>query len=98
MILIGLPGLLYVPEKLIELGNASATATNIGASEWLVRAGIASELIHQIIFVFLVLALYQLLKPVNESHARQMLLAQLHRRANAGERRQFPVRVRQSAA
>jgi hypothetical protein len=74
MILIGLPGLLYVPEKLIGPGNASATATNIGASEWLVRAGIASDLIHQIIFVFLVLALYQLFKPVNESHARQMVL------------------------
>jgi hypothetical protein len=39
-------------EKLIELGNATATAANIRASEWLLRAGIASDLIGRIIFVF----------------------------------------------
>lgn len=54
--------------------NATATADNIRASEGLVRIGIASELIHQIIGLFLVLALYRLFKPVNESHARHMVL------------------------
>ena len=67
-------GLLYVPGKLIVSGNATATAVNIRASEWLLRIGIASELIHQIIAVFLVLALYRLFKTVNEAHARQMVI------------------------
>jgi len=67
-------GLLYVPGKLIVPGNATATADNIRASEWLLRIGIASELIHQIIAVFLVLALYRLFKAVNETHATQMVI------------------------
>jgi hypothetical protein len=67
-------GLLYVPSKLIVSGDATATTNNIRASEWLLRIGIASELIHQIIFVFVVLALYRLFKAVSETHARQMLV------------------------
>jgi hypothetical protein len=67
-------GLLYVPGKLIVSGNATATADNIRASEWLLRIGIASELIHQIICVFLVLALYRLFKAVNDTHAKQMVI------------------------
>jgi hypothetical protein len=67
-------GLLYVPGKLIVSGNATATADNLRASEWLLRVGIASELTHQIIGVFLVLALYRLFKPVNETHAKQMVI------------------------
>lgn len=67
-------GLLYVPGKLFVTGNASATAENIRASEWLLRAGIASELIHQTIAVFLVLALYRLFKPVNEALAKQVVI------------------------
>jgi Domain of unknown function (DUF4386) len=67
-------GLLYVPGKLIVFENATATADNIRASEWLLRIGIASELIHQIIGVFLVLALYRLFKAVNETHAKQMVI------------------------
>jgi len=67
-------GLLYVPSKLIVSGDAIATTNNIRASEWLLRIGITSELIHQIIFVFVVLALYRLFKAVSETHARQMLV------------------------
>lgn len=67
-------GLLYVPGKLIVSGNATATADNIRASEWLLRLGIASELIHQIICVFLVLALYRLFKAINEACAKQMVI------------------------
>jgi uncharacterized protein DUF4386 len=70
-------GLLYVPGKLIVSGNATATADNIRASESLLRIGIASELLHQIIFVFLGLALYRLLKAVNETHAKQMVILAL---------------------
>lgn len=67
-------GLLYVPGKLIVSGNAAATAENIRSSEWLLRVGIASELTHQVIAVFLVLALYRLFKAVNEAHARQLVI------------------------
>ncbi|HET7040309.1 MAG TPA: DUF4386 domain-containing protein [Gemmatimonadales bacterium] len=66
-------GILYVPAVLVVRGDAAATARNIMASEWLFRSGTVSHLITQIIFVFLALALYQLLKPVNKGHAVLMV-------------------------
>ena len=62
-------GLIYVPNKLIVTGDATATADHVRASETLLRIGIGSELIGSIIFIFVVLALYQLFKPVSENHA-----------------------------
>ncbi len=67
-------GLMIVPGKLIVPGNATATADNLRASEGLLRLGIASELIHQTLAVFLVLALYRLFKPVDEGLARQVVV------------------------
>ena len=67
-------GLIYVPSKLIVSGNATATADNIRASGWLLRLGIASELVHQVIFIFVVLALYRLFKAVDEGLAKQLLV------------------------
>jgi hypothetical protein len=67
-------GLEYVPSKLIVARDATATANHIRASETLLRIGIASELIHQVIGVFLVLALYRLFKAVNENLARQLVI------------------------
>ena len=67
-------GLMVVPGKLIVRGDATATADRIRASESLLRIGIASELIPQVICVFLVLALYRLFKPVNVFHARQLVV------------------------
>lgn len=66
-------GLLYVPGKLIVSGNATATADHLRAGEGLLRLGIASELFHQAVQVFLVLALYRLFKAVNEAQARQLV-------------------------
>jgi Domain of unknown function (DUF4386) len=66
-------GMLYVPSRIIVAGNAEATANNIMASELLFRAGIVSNLICQTSFVFLVLALYRLLKGVNKTHALLMV-------------------------
>src|SRR5271167_3967940 len=63
----------YVPGKLIVHGNAAATASNIAASETLFRLGIAGELIGQAGFIFVALALYDLLKGVNQRHASLML-------------------------
>ena len=62
-------GLVYVPGKLIVAGDATATADRIRASGSLLRIGIGSELFHQVIGIFLVLALYRLFKAVNEKHA-----------------------------
>jgi hypothetical protein len=59
-------GLMYVPGALIVTGNAAATADRLRASEWLLRLGIASELFHQIIGIFLMLALYRVFKAVDE--------------------------------
>ena len=67
-------GLLYVPGKLIVSGNAIATADRIRAAEGLLRLGIASELVHQIFGVFLVLALYRLFKAVDETLATQVVI------------------------
>jgi hypothetical protein len=67
-------GLVYVPAKLIVDGDATATADRVRASEALLRAGIASELVHQAVAVFLVLALYRLFKAVDEALARQVVI------------------------
>jgi len=64
----------YVPSKLIVHGNAAATSNNIVASETLFRLGIAGELIGQAGFIFVALALYDLLKGVNRRHASLMVL------------------------
>ena len=65
-------GLIYIPGKLIVSGDATATANHIRASESLFRIGIGTELFHQTIFIFLVLALFQLLRKVNEPQARRL--------------------------
>ena len=62
MSIIGFFAMGYVPGKLIVRGNAAATANNIAASETLFRLGIAGELIGQAGFIFVALALYDLLK------------------------------------
>lgn len=66
-------GLIYVPRTLIVPGDATATADHVRASATLLRLGIASELISATMFVFVVLALYRLLRGVNEKHAVAML-------------------------
>src|SRR5260370_14126409 len=71
-LLTSIPGafaLIYVPSKLIVHGNAAATANNIAASETLFRLGIAVQLISHAGFIFVAVALYDLLKGVNRRHA-----------------------------
>jgi hypothetical protein len=75
-ILMSIPGffaMMYVPSKLIVHGNAAATASNISASETLFRLGIAGQLIGQAGFIFVALALYDLLKGVNRRYASLMV-------------------------
>src|SRR5947208_12556458 len=73
MSIAGFFAMAYVPSKLIVHGNATATANNISASETLFRLAIAGELIGQAGFIFVALALYDLLKGVNRRHASLMV-------------------------
>lgn len=75
-LLVSIPGffaLIYVPNKLIVHGNAVATANNIAASERLFRVGIACNLISQILFIWVAVALYDLFRDVNRRHALIMM-------------------------
>ena len=65
--------LIYVPSVLIVPGDATATAGRIMASESLFRMGIVSELAGATIFIFVVLALQDLLKGVNKKYASLMV-------------------------
>jgi len=79
-------GLLYLPPWILSLvamvlrqslvvpGDAAATATNIVASESLFSLTIVMDLAVQVVFVWLVLVLYKLLKPVNKGHALLMVV------------------------
>ena len=69
----GFFALVYVPGKILVRGDATATANNISAHETLFRLGIAADLICQAMFIFVALALYELLKGVNRQHALAML-------------------------
>ncbi len=71
----GVFNLLYVPTAITVYGDAAATAANIMSSELLFRAGILSGLISNVIFIFLVLALYRLFKDI--SHKQAMLMVTL---------------------
>jgi hypothetical protein len=65
--------LLYVPSVFMVMGDAMATADKIRASESLFRFGIVAELISATVFIFMGLALYDLLKGINKKHALLML-------------------------
>ena len=74
-------GLLYIPpwilslvaiflrQSLIVPGDAASTAKNIAASEFTFSLSVVMDLVVQVVFIFLVLALYKLLKHVNKNQA-----------------------------
>ena len=69
--------LIYLPSRLIVRGDAAATAANIMASESLFRLAIVGFLFTLTASIFLVLALYQLLKVVNKNMASLMVIFML---------------------
>src|SRR5262245_6455326 len=73
MCIVGLPGLILIPSRLIAEGDAVATANHIRAAETLFRIGIASELSGIVVYVFLALALYRLFEAVNRNDAVVMV-------------------------
>jgi len=70
----GLFGVMYVPSALIVAGDAAKTAANLIANEFLFRAGIVSSLLTQLMFIFVVLVLYKLFKPVNKNQSLLMVI------------------------
>jgi hypothetical protein len=74
MSIVGVFAMGYVPGKVIVQGNAAATANNILAHETLFRLGIAGEIIGQAGFIFVALALYDLLKGVSRRYASLMVM------------------------
>lgn len=67
-------GLIYVPSAVLVSGNAAETADRIRASEAVIRTGIASELFHQVVQIYLVLALYRLFRATDPSRARALVV------------------------
>jgi hypothetical protein len=68
-IVAGFFGEVYVPSKIVVSGNATATANNITASNFLFRLGFASYLVEALCDVTLALIFYVLLKPVHKNLA-----------------------------
>ncbi len=77
IIILGIFAEFFVRSRLLVAGDATATANNILASEWLFRIGIASDLIMLSFDVLVAWALYVLLKQVNQSLAMLALLFRL---------------------
>jgi hypothetical protein len=65
---------LYVRSRIVEPGNAAVTADNIRASATLFRLGFASDLVQATLFLFTAMALYLLLRHVDELVARAMVV------------------------
>ena len=63
----------FVRQSLVVAGDAAATAANILGAQPLFRLGIVAELVGQVAFVLLVLALYRVLEPVGRNLARVMV-------------------------
>ena len=61
--------LIYIPSTLFVRGNATATANNIATHELLFRLGILGDLLTGTIVIFVVLALYRLLKGVDQNRS-----------------------------
>ena len=64
----------YVTAKVYAPGDATTSAANVLANAGLVRIGVVADLFQATVFVFLGMTLYLLLKHVNLSVARAMLI------------------------
>src|SRR3989475_4654967 len=73
MVVTGPFSLIYVPSKLIVRGNAAVTADNILAHQTMFNLAILADLVGQVIFICLAIALYRLLSSVNKTWAGLMV-------------------------
>jgi Domain of unknown function (DUF4386) len=74
LVVLGPLRLIYIPNKLFVSGNATATANNIAAHEWLFRFGIVSDLTGAVVLIFLTLTLYRLFSGVDRNLAIQVVI------------------------
>src|SRR5918996_109871 len=65
---------LVVRQSIVEPGNAALTAENIRGSATLFRLGFGADLLQATLFLFTAMALYLLLRDVNELVARAMVV------------------------
>ena len=72
--LVGVVRLMYIPSTLLVRGNATATANNIVTHESLFRWGMVSNLLSAALWLFVPLALYRLLKGVDQTLAVLMVI------------------------
>lgn len=71
---LGVVRLLYLPTTLFVRGNAAATANNLATHQSLFRWGMVSALIASVLWLFVPLALYRLLKGVDQTLAVLMVI------------------------
>lgn len=74
---LGVFGILYVPKALLVPGDATATASNILANEFLFRLSMVSAILTALVTVVTALFLYKILKPVHKNYARLMVVCTL---------------------
>ncbi|HCA06869.1 DUF4386 domain-containing protein [Chryseobacterium sp.] len=77
VILTGFFSLMYVPSKLMVWKDPALTFQNISSSVQLFRLGIAGSMLCYIAFTLLPLVLYKLLKNVNGTYAKLMVILAL---------------------
>ncbi len=74
MLPLGIFGILYVPATLVVDGDIASTVNNIMENQQLFRGSITAALLVQLNQIFLVLALYKLLKVTNKNQAALMAI------------------------
>src|SRR5437016_2450261 len=74
VVVAGLVVLKVVPDQIIVAGDAAATANNLRASETLFRVATLVDLLAEVLFLIVVLALYRIFKGVHESLAAVMVV------------------------
>ncbi|RLD84104.1 MAG: DUF4386 domain-containing protein [Bacteroidetes bacterium] len=67
-------GIMYIPSNIIVAGDAASTAENIINSDFIYRLSIFSNLVSQVLMIFLVLTLSRIFKEVNQKYTRYMVV------------------------
>lgn len=74
LVVTGMVSLVYVPGQIMASGDSAQTLANLRTHESLFRFGLIAGLICQVLYILLPLALYRLLKSVDEPKARLMAI------------------------
>lgn len=74
MVVFGLFAEIFFRQKLFTANDAAATANNILSNVFLYRAGITSDILMSLCYLFTALALYRLLASVNKNMAALMVV------------------------